>query len=107
MGLLLWTAGLRAALIVHAVLAPLVFAAVAWSYFHRRGARRPLPTAAAFTGIVLVLDAAIGVARHDRAMFTSAGGFWLPLAMIFLVTWLAGEMMSMLPFPKRPHPRPL
>ncbi|HEX7840947.1 MAG TPA: hypothetical protein VF469_25900, partial [Kofleriaceae bacterium] len=95
-----------AAIVLHAIAAPLIFAAIARHYFGARGARDPLPVAIAFTAIVAGLDATLvaGLIQHSFAMFASIGGTWLPLALIFLATWATGGIMSTLPWP-RPAPK--
>jgi hypothetical protein len=35
-------------------------------------------------------------------MFASVAGTWLPLALIFLVTWIVGLAMSMIPVRAEP-----
>ena len=61
--------------------------------------REPLPTAIAFTAIVVVLDAVVvaGLIQRDFGMFASVFGTWLPFALIFLATWATGAIMSMMP----------
>jgi len=100
---LLATTSLTAATIVHAIAAPLVFVAVAKHYFGARGARGALPVALAFTAIVATLDLAVVAVliRRSFAMFERIGGTWLPLALIFLVTWVTGAIMATLPWPQR------
>jgi len=100
---LLAVTSLTAATVVHAIAAPLIFAAVAKHYFGARGARGALPVALAFTAIVAALDLAVVAALIQRsfAMFSSTAGTWLPLALIFLVTWATGAIMATLPWPKR------
>jgi len=104
MGGLLAMTTLGLALVVHALAAPLVFAAVSRHYFREPGARDPLPTAFAFVGIVALLDLVVvaELAQRSLAMFASLAGTWLPLALIFVTTWLTGEVMSTLPWPKAP-----
>jgi len=82
---------------LHAIAAPIAFAFIARHYFHYRGARSPLPVAASITAIVALLDATLvaGVVARDAAMLLSFPGFWLPLALIFAVTWATGEITSM------------
>ncbi|HXV64110.1 MAG TPA: flavodoxin domain-containing protein [Vicinamibacteria bacterium] len=101
MGLLLGLVSLNAALVLHAIAAPLFFVAVAWSYFRAHGARDPLPTALGWTAIVAVLDLVIvaGAIEKSFSMFTSVAGVWLPLALIFSSSWATGEIMSMMPWP--------
>ncbi len=86
---------------VHAVATPLIFGAVAIGYFRARGARDPVPTAFVFTAVALVLDAVVFglVASRSLALFASILGTWLPLALIFLVTWAVGFVVSMMPAP--------
>jgi hypothetical protein len=42
---------------------------------------------------------AVGLER-SFAMFRSIAGTWLPLSLIFGVTWAIGAVMSTLPWPK-------
>jgi len=100
---LLAVTSLTAATVVHAIAAPLIFVAVAKHYFGARGVRGALPVALAFTAIVAALDLAVvaAVIQRSFAMFESIAGTWLPLALIFLVTWAAGAIMATLPWPKR------
>jgi menaquinone-dependent protoporphyrinogen oxidase len=96
---LLMTIGLRWALAVHAILAPVIFVLVARHYFRARGAREPVFTAFAFVVTVAVLDVTViaGFIQHNFAMFRSIAGIWLPLALIFLATLATGEIQSMVP----------
>jgi menaquinone-dependent protoporphyrinogen oxidase len=107
MGLLLRFAGLTAALIIHAVAAPAIFVALARRYFGARGAREPLPTAAAWTAIVAGLDVVVvaGGLMHTFEMFTSIAGTWLPLALIFLASWATGALMATMPRTKPSEPK--
>jgi menaquinone-dependent protoporphyrinogen oxidase len=102
MALLLAITSTAAAVVAHAVLAPMIFATVASRYFHPRGARDPLPTAFAFTATVAVLDTVVVALLFQRslALLASFGGFWLPLALIFAATLATGVIMSTLPWPK-------
>jgi menaquinone-dependent protoporphyrinogen oxidase len=98
------------ALGLHAVLAPLVFAGVAWHFFRLPGARDARDTAAAWTVLVALLDLIVvaGLAQHSLAMFQSMAGTWLPLSLIFLASWLTGAATTSVPRtapPSRPsHP---
>lgn len=96
------------AVAVHAIAAPVIFAAIARRYFAARGAREPLPVALAFTAIVAGLDAAIvaGLIQGSFAMFASIAGTWLPLALIFGATWVTGAIVATLPWPKPTPPSP-
>lgn len=98
---LLRVAGATAAIAIHDVFAPLAFAAIAVHYFRARGAREPIAVAAAFAAIVALLDLAmVAWPRRDPAMLRSFAGFWLPLALIFLVTWTIGAVLAMMPAEK-------
>ncbi len=93
-----------AALALHAVAAPLLFILIARRYFQPTGAHEPLRTAVAFTAVVALLDLLVvaGLLERSLAMFTSVAASWLPLALIFLVTWVTGGIMSTLPWPSLP-----
>ncbi len=102
MGALLAAVRPGAALWLHAVAAPVIFAFVARSYFRARGAREPLSTSVTFAAVVALLNLVVvaGALQHSLAMFTSVVGTWLPVALIFGVTWATGEVMAMTPLPK-------
>jgi hypothetical protein len=87
------------ALAIHAVAVPVIFTAVAWHYFRVRGARDALFTAVTFVGIVALLDSVVvaGLVQRSFVLFGSVLGFWVPLALIFGVTWATGECLSMMP----------
>jgi menaquinone-dependent protoporphyrinogen oxidase len=107
MGALLAVTSPATALVVHALTAPVLFAFVARRYFEARGARDPLPTALGFVGIVASLDAVVvaGLIQHSLRMFGSVLGSWVPLLLIFAVTWAAGTFASMTPPPRPALPR--
>jgi menaquinone-dependent protoporphyrinogen oxidase len=87
------------ALIVHGLAAPVIFATIAWNYFRAHGARDPLPTALAWTAIVMLLDLVVvaGAVQRSLELFESVPGTWLPFALIFLATWSTGVVLSMMP----------
>jgi menaquinone-dependent protoporphyrinogen oxidase len=97
----LLAAGVGGAIVVHAVLAPVVFAAIAWSYFGPRGARAPAAAAFGFAGFAASLDVALlaALAPHELGGFAAT---WLPAASIVAVTWLVGAARSMVPLPAPP-----
>jgi hypothetical protein len=88
-----------AALAIHAMATPLFFTAIAWHYFHAPGARDAVPTAITWTAIVVLLDLAIiaGITQHSLAIFKSFAGSWLLFGLIFIATWITGDVMSMVP----------
>lgn len=89
---LLARVGPSTAVAAHLLIVPVVFAGVASSYFKRRGAWSPLRAAAVFAGVTALLDLAVVATFLERslAMFRSALGMWIPLGLIFLVTWMVG-----------------
>ena len=99
MGALLQVVSLTAALVLHAIAAPLIFTLLARHYFRAHGARDPMPTAITWTAIVILLDLLVvaGIALRSVAMFTSITGTWLPFGLIFLAIWATGEVLSMGP----------
>ena len=94
-------AGVPAALIAHSFLTPAVFAVVAWNYFRSPRASDPLPTAVAWTAIVVVLDlAAVAGGVYGAEIFASIAGMWLPLAFGFAAAWATGALVTTRPWPK-------
>lgn len=102
---LLQVVSTTAALVVRVIAAPLVFTAVAWHYFRPPGAREALPTAVLWTACVALLDLVFvaGLVQRDLGIFASILGTWLPFALIFVVTWAKGALMSTLPWPEGPR----
>ena len=86
----------RNALIIHAVGAPVFFAAVSAHYFVRYGYTAPLVTAVTFTGFVVVVDFLLValVLLRSVEMFTSPLGTWIPFALIFVSTWATGRYLT-------------
>ena len=94
---------LTPALVIHAIVAPLFFALIARNYFGAGGAREAMPTAIIWTAIVALLDMIVvaGAVQRSLEIFRSFAGTWLPLGLIFLATWATGEIMSMVPPPRK------
>ena len=84
---------LESALILHAIAAPIIFTALSLVYFHRFGLWSPFRTAAAFLGIVVVMDVFVVALLIERSfeMFESVLGTWLPFLLIFSSTWCTGQ----------------
>ena len=88
-----WT--LRTTLIVH------LFAAAAFAFAAAAAHKLMAPDfdivgrAAAMTGLIIALDAAVVAPLFERsyAMFRSALGTWIPFAAIFLAIWAAGALL--------------
>jgi hypothetical protein len=96
MMVLLSLVDLTPALIVHGFAAPGFFIVIAWNYFNAPGARDPLPTALAWTAIVMLLDLVVvaGAIQRSLALFQSVPGTWLPFALIGLASWSTGVVVS-------------
>lgn len=83
---------LEITLVVHAIAAPLIFAALGWIYARQFAYPTPVKTALIFTGIVIAMDALLVAPFLERsyAMFTSVAGTWLPFVLIFLGAYVGG-----------------
>jgi hypothetical protein len=94
---------LQNTLIVHAFVAPVVFALLTRRFFHRFPDASPLRTSLGLVGIVVGLDALIvaPLLEQSYAMFTSALGTWIPFASIWLASFFVGHGSRL-----RPEVRP-
>jgi hypothetical protein len=79
-------------LIVHAVGAPIIFAAVSLSYFTRFNYTSPPLTAVIFVAVVILMDFFVvsWLIRGTFDMFASVLGTWIPFVLIFTSTYLTG-----------------
>ena len=80
------------ALVIHAVAAPIFFAAVSVVYYSKFNYTGPLATATIFVGFVVVVDFFVVGLLINRSlvMFASLLGTWIPFALIFASTLLVG-----------------
>jgi hypothetical protein len=80
------------ALIIHAIAAPVFFAAISFFYFRNFAFTAPLQTGLIFLATVMALDFFVVSMLILRSfiMFTSILGSWIPFALIFFSTWLTG-----------------
>ncbi len=87
---------LTAALIIHAIAAPLFFILLSWVYFKKFSFTAPLQTAIIFVAIIIFMDVFIVAAVIERSfkMFESFLGTWLPFLLIFLSTWKTGSIIK-------------
>lgn len=87
---------LDAALIVHAIAAPLIATAVTYLYYTRVEDTPPLLTAFCFTAVVILMDVLVVAMLIERsfAMFASILGTWLPFALIFSATYVTGRRLE-------------
>jgi len=80
------------ALVIHAVAAPIFFAAISIVYYSKFNYTGPLATATIFVGFVMVVDFFVVGLLINRSlvMFASLLGTWIPFALIFTSTLLIG-----------------
>jgi hypothetical protein len=90
-GFTLWSE--QTTLVVHAFFVPLVFLGISWNYFTRFAYTTPLTTALAFLGVVVFMDTVVVsmLIQGTFEMFSSLIGTWIPLASIFLVSYVTGK----------------
>jgi len=83
-------------LVVHAIGAPLIFGILSLLYFRKFNYTTPLQTAVIFTGFAILMDVFVIALLVEKSfvMFTVPIGTWIPLASIFLVTYLVGMIFS-------------
>jgi len=96
MGIGMAVTSIENALIIHAIAAPCFFSAISMVYFSRYKYLSPLKTALVFLGFVIGMDFFIValLINHSLDMFTSFLGTWLPFTLIFLSTWITGEIVN-------------
>jgi hypothetical protein len=80
-------------LLVHALVAPIVFALLSMHFFHLYPDAAPLRTSLVLVGVVIGLDGFVVTpfVEHSYAMFTSPLGTWIPFASIWLASSLVGH----------------
>ncbi len=96
MGIGMAAMSLQNALIVHAIGAPIYFAAVSVVYFKKFNYTSPLQTAAIFVAFVMAVDFLVVALLVNRSleMFADPLGTWIPFALIFASTYLTGLYMA-------------
>lgn len=85
---------MQAALVIHAIGAPLGFVLISLLYFKKFAFTSPLQTALLFLGVVVGMDVFVVavIVEKSFAMFASPLGTWLPLALIFSATYFTGVL---------------
>jgi hypothetical protein len=93
MGIGMAVTSIETSLIIHAMGAPVIFAVLSFIYFRKFNYTTPLQTAFIFVGFVIFMDVFVVALMINRSfeMFTSFLGTWIPFALIFLSTYLAGR----------------
>ncbi len=83
-------------LIIHAILAPVFFAAISFTYHKKYGYTSPLYTAVIFTSLVILADALLvaPVLEKSYEMFKSFLGTWIVFILILISTYLAGLLAN-------------
>jgi hypothetical protein len=84
------------ALVSHAIAAPILAAVVARHHFRRWRGASPGQAALTFVVVAMAIDFLLValVINHSLAMFRSWVGTWIPLALIFVATYLTGRHHS-------------
>ena len=84
---------MEATLLIHAVVAPLVFGLLTWLFFRWFPASSALAVALTMVAVVVGLDALLVAPFLERsyAMFGSVLGTWVPFASIFGASYLVGR----------------
>lgn len=79
-------------LIIHAIGAPIIFAAISLNYFRKFNYTNPLQTAVIFVSFVIFMDFFIIGLMIEKSfdMFKSILGTWIPFILIMLSTYLTG-----------------
>ena len=80
------------AILIHFILAPVIFAVLSYVYFKYFNLTSSIKTAVVVTGIVIALDFFIVALLIEKnfQMFTSVMGTWLPFAFIFITVFTTG-----------------
>ena len=96
MGIGMAVTSMQTTLILHAIGAPIFFAAVSFNYFKRFSFTSPLKTALIFIGFVIFVDFFLVamVINKNFDMFLSPLGTWIPFALIFTSTYLTGKAIT-------------
>jgi hypothetical protein len=79
-------------LIIHAIGAPIIFAAISLNYFRKFNYTNPLQTAVIFVSFVIFMDFFVIALMIEKSfdMFKSILGTWIPFILIMLSTYLTG-----------------
>jgi hypothetical protein len=90
----LWT--MDTTLIVHAIGVPIVFVFVSLSYFSFFSYTTPLQTATIFTLSAILLDLTVVATLIEGSyeMFGSLIGTWIPFALMFITTYVMGNLIT-------------
>ncbi len=92
MGIGMAAISLVAALIVHAIGAPIFFTVISYFYFKKFNFTTPIQTALIFVCFIIIMDFFIValLINHSLNMFASLLGTWIPFILIFASTYFTG-----------------
>ena len=87
------------ALVIHALVAPILFVFVSRLYFQKYAYTTPLQTACIFVSIAILMDfLVVGLLlNHGLGLFASPLGTWVPLLLIFSATHITGLLVVSTP----------
>lgn len=87
---------MQSTLVIHAIVAPLTFGLLSWSYFRRFADASPLKTATMLTGVVIGLDVFLVAPLFERSyeMFRSLLGTWIPFASMLTASYVVGRAVG-------------
>jgi hypothetical protein len=90
------TTSMTNTLIIHAIVAFVLFFLVSLFYFRRFHYTSPLITATIIVSFVILADVFIVALLIEKSfeMFTSILGTWIPFALIFVSTYAAGRYVE-------------
>ncbi|NIM89853.1 MAG: hypothetical protein GTO17_02780 [Candidatus Aminicenantes bacterium] len=83
---------MKAALIIHLLVAPVISYLISLLYFKKFNYTTPLQTAIIFVSVVILMDFFIVALLIEKSfeMFASVIGTWGPFALIFMAAYLTG-----------------
>jgi len=92
MGIGMGVTSLENTLIIHAIGAPIIFVIISLVYFEKFNYTTLLQTAIAFVSFAVFMDVFVVSLLINKSfeMFASILGTWIPLALIFISTYLTG-----------------
>jgi hypothetical protein len=95
MGIGMAVTSLETTLVIHAIAAPIFFAAISVVYFKKFNYTDPLQTALIFVAFVMLMDFFMVAMLINKSfeMFTSLLGTWIPFALIFVSTYITGILV--------------
>ena len=96
MGIGMQLFSMKTTLIIHAIGGPVAFFILSLIYFKKFNYTTPLQTATIFIGFIIFMDFFLValVIQKSFDMFTNPLGTWIPFALIFLVTFITGVIVT-------------